>query len=101
MELSGQRFFGILLGVESTIFAAWETGARIRFDSNVNLAVNHPESDTYLTAYLSLLRDPSGESRAGWTPAIFSNLSYDFTVLDGDLGSSESHGGSIGIGYRF
>ena len=46
----GSVFLGILLGVESTIFAAWETGARIRFDSNVNLAVNRSSPTSRMTS---------------------------------------------------
>ena len=47
-------------------FAAWETGAAAGFDSNIDRSVNGGESDTYLTAYASLIWEPSGESRLGW-----------------------------------
>ena len=33
--------------------------------------------------------------------SLFSSLNYTFTKLRGDLGSSESHSGFVGIGYRF
>ncbi len=50
-------------------FAAWETGAAAGFDSNIDRSVNSGESDTYLTAYASLIWEPSGESRLGWSGA--------------------------------
>ena len=48
-------------------FAAWETGAAAGFDSNIDRSVDGGESDTYLTAYVSLIWEPSGESRIGWS----------------------------------
>jgi hypothetical protein len=33
--------------------------------------------------------------------ALFSSLNYTFTRLSGDLGSSVSHSGFVGLGYRF
>ncbi len=50
-------------------FAAWETGAAAGFDSNIDRSVNGEESDTYLTGYASLIWEPSGESRIGWSGA--------------------------------
>lgn len=50
-------------------FAAWETGAATGFDSNIDRSVNGGENDTYLTAYASLIWEPSGESRVGWSGA--------------------------------
>lgn len=49
--------------------AGWETGAAIGFDSNIDRSVNGGENDTYLTAYASLIWEPSGESRVGWSGA--------------------------------
>jgi hypothetical protein len=50
-------------------FAGWETGAAAGFDSNIDRSVNSGESDTYLTAYASLIWEPSGESRLSWSGA--------------------------------
>ena len=50
-------------------FASWETGAAAGFDSNIDRSVNGGESDKYLTAYASLIWEPSGESRIGWSGA--------------------------------
>jgi hypothetical protein len=36
-----------------------------------------------------------------WTKSIFSAAGYTFTTRRGDLGSSGSHAGFLGIGYRF
>ena len=62
-------FLGILLLAYTQAFAGWETGAKVGFDSNIDRSVNNGKSDGYLTAYLSLLKNPSGESRVDWTLA--------------------------------
>jgi hypothetical protein len=36
-----------------------------------------------------------------WTPSLFSRAGYTFTDTEGDLGSSLSHSGFAGVGYRF
>ena len=36
-----------------------------------------------------------------WNTRLFSQAGYTFTVTEGDLGSSNSHGGFLGLGYRF
>lgn len=36
-----------------------------------------------------------------WTKSIFSAAGYTFTNRRGDLGSSQSHAGFLGVGYRF
>lgn len=36
-----------------------------------------------------------------WSKSFFSHLSYIYTTIKGDLGTSISHAGFIGIGYRF
>lgn len=36
-----------------------------------------------------------------WTPSLFSAASYTWSVRRGDLGSSPSHTGFAGLGYRF
>ena len=64
--------FGIMLFLfgGKNAFAAWETGAAAGFDSNIDRSVNGGENDTYLTAYASLIWEPSGESRMGWSGAV-------------------------------
>lgn len=63
----GCLFCGIILLASVQAFAGWETGAKVGFDTNVDRAVDGGTGDTYLTAYLSLLKDPSGEARVDWT----------------------------------
>jgi len=36
-----------------------------------------------------------------WTKSLFSLASYTYTTMKGDVGTSTSHGGFIGLGYRF
>lgn len=36
-----------------------------------------------------------------WTRSLFSLASYAYTTMEGDLGTSSSHAGFIGLGYRF
>ena len=36
-----------------------------------------------------------------WTKSLFSLASYTYTTMRGDAGTSVSHGGFIGLGYRF
>lgn len=50
--------------------AGWEMGSGIGFDSNIDRSVNGGEGDTYLTAYISLIREPSYESRLDWYGAV-------------------------------
>ena len=54
----------------SNAFAGWQAGAGAGYDSNINRSVNNSESDTYLSGYASLIRQPSGESRLGWSGTI-------------------------------
>lgn len=37
----------------------------------------------------------------GWTGSLFSQVSYEFAVLNGDLGSADSHSGFFETGLRF
>jgi outer membrane autotransporter protein len=55
------------MAVSLPVYAAWETGARMGFDSNVNRGTNGEDSDTYLGGYLLYLKGPSGETRLDWT----------------------------------
>ena len=71
----------------STVSAEWETGAKIGFDSNIDRAIDNEQSDTYLGAYLSFLRNPSGESRVDWTLAASLEGSYFFRFEDLSYGA--------------
>jgi hypothetical protein len=51
-------------------FAGWQAGAGTGYDSNINRSVDNKESDTCLSGYASLTRNPSGESRLGWFGAM-------------------------------
>ncbi|MEW6441404.1 MAG: hypothetical protein AB1640_10765 [bacterium] len=65
--LCGMLVAALFAVTPSSASASWETGARVNFDSNVNLSVNDEESDTFFSAYLSFSREASGASRLGWT----------------------------------
>jgi len=58
---------GILMAISLPVYAAWETGAKVGLDSNVNRAINGADSDSYLGGYLLYLKDASGETRLDWT----------------------------------
>lgn len=64
-----------------TAKAAWEIGSKAGFDSNIDRAIDGGKDDYYLSAYLSLSREPSDESRIDWSVTttlegtIFKNLS--------------------------
>lgn len=36
-----------------------------------------------------------------WSKSLFSYIGFTYTTINGDLGSSTSHAGSLCIGYRF
>jgi hypothetical protein len=58
---------GILMAISLPVYAAWETGAKVGFDSNVNRAINGGDSDTYLGGYLLYSKEPTGQTRLDWT----------------------------------
>jgi hypothetical protein len=60
---------GILLLLQSLALAGWdwETGGKAGYDSNLDRAIHNPQGSGYLGAYLSVNRDPEGESRLDWT----------------------------------
>ena len=58
---------GFLLAMSLPVHAAWETGGKVGFDSNVDRAINGGSSDTYLGGYLQYAREATGETRLGWT----------------------------------
>jgi hypothetical protein len=62
---------GILLLLQSLGLAGWdwETGGKAGYDSNLDRAIQNPQGSGYLGAYLSVNRDPEGESRLDWTLA--------------------------------
>jgi hypothetical protein len=86
---------GILLLLQSLALAGWdwETGGKAGYDSNLDRAIQNPQGSGYLGAYLSVPRDPEGESRLDWTVsalvdgAVYPNLSdlnyATFTVAPG------------------
>ena len=63
----GVFLMAILMAVSIPVYAAWETGGKVGFDSNVNRAIDGGDSDTYLGGYLLYLREASGETRLDWT----------------------------------
>jgi hypothetical protein len=69
---------GILLHLPSLALAGWgwEAGGKAGYDSNLDRAIQNPQGSGYWGAYLSVNRDPEGESRVDW---IFSAL-VDGTV---------------------
>ncbi len=58
---------GFLLAISLPVHAAWETGGKVGFDSNVNRAINGGDSDTYLGGYLLYSKEATGETRLDWT----------------------------------
>jgi hypothetical protein len=86
---------GILLLLQSLALAGWdwETGGKAGYDSNLDRAIQNPQGSGYLGAYLSVNRDPEGESRLDWTLSalvdglVYPNLSEvnytSFTVAPG------------------
>jgi len=60
---------GVSLLLQSLALAGWdwETGGKAGYDSNLDRAIQNPQGSGYLGAYLSVSRDPEGESRLDWT----------------------------------
>jgi hypothetical protein len=58
---------GFLLAISPSAHAAWETGGKLGFDSNVNRAISGGDSDSYLGGYLQYAREATGETRLDWT----------------------------------
>jgi len=77
--------FAFLLASRAS--AEWETGAKIGFDSNIDRAIDNEQSDAYLSASLSFLRGPSGESRIDWTLAATLEGSLFFRLTDLSYGA--------------
>ena len=86
---------GVSLLLQSLALAGWdwETGGKAGYDSNLDRAIQNPQGSGYLGAYLSVNRDPEGESRLDWTLSalvdglVYPNLSEvnytSFTVAPG------------------
>jgi len=80
-------------GMNVTVKAAWETGLKAGFDSNIDRAIDGGKDDMSLSAYLSLGKETTGESRLDWsiTSTIegtafnrYSDLSYgEITIAPG------------------
>ncbi len=77
----------------SNAFAGWQAGAGTGYDSNINRSVDNKESDTYLSGYASLNRQPSGESRLGWFGAVTlegvsftNNHNLNYAMISGSAG---------------
>lgn len=58
--------FFMLCGNNVCQGAAWETGMRIGFDTNISRAVTGETSDYYGSAYASFEKEASGETRLEW-----------------------------------
>ena len=82
------HFFSLFVFLLPSVASAdWETGAKIGFDSNIDRAIDNGKSDSYLGAYLSFLRNPSGESRVDWTLAANLEGSLFFRLEDLSYGA--------------
>ncbi len=77
---------GILMAVSIPVYAAWETGGRVGFDSNVNRAINGGDSDTYLGGYLLYSKEASGETRLDWT--LFASMEGNGFLKNNDLSNA-------------
>ena len=77
----------VALLLASGASAEWETATKVGFDSNIDRAIDNEKSDTYLGAYLSFLRSPSGESRIDWTLAATVEGSFFFRLTDLSYGA--------------
>ncbi|OGW46645.1 MAG: hypothetical protein A2Y66_03645 [Nitrospirae bacterium RBG_13_41_22] len=62
----GSFFFALILSWNIQARAAWEAGTKVGFDSNIDRAIDGGENDFYISAYVSLSREPKGESRIDW-----------------------------------
>jgi hypothetical protein len=58
---------GLILFMTLPVQAAWETGVKAGYDSNVNRTIDNAVSDTSLGAYLQYIREATGETRFDWT----------------------------------
>jgi hypothetical protein len=77
---------GILMAVSIPVYAAWETGGRVGFDSNVNRSINGGDSDTYLGGYLLYSKGASGETRLDWT--LFASMEGNGFLKNNDLSNA-------------
>jgi hypothetical protein len=74
---------GILMAVAIPVYAAWETGGKVGFDSNVNRSVNGGDSDTYLGGYLVYSKEATGATRFNWT--LFASMEGNGYLKNHDL----------------
>ncbi len=66
------------------VFAGWETGAKIGFDTNVSRSISGGKSDEYLLGYAAYGREPSGETRLDWSYSIVGEAAAYASVSDLD-----------------
>ncbi len=92
-------FLALLVQGNTEAFAGWETGGKAGYISNLSRSVNDGQGDTYLGAYASFARTPSGESRIDWTlsvvaeGAVFARLNdLDYAALTVSPGVILFHG---------
>jgi hypothetical protein len=48
-------------------FAGWETGAKAGYDSNIDRAVDGGISDSYMTGFLSFMKNPGEGTKTDWS----------------------------------
>ena len=60
-------FISIFFFKSPYAFARWEAGAKAGFDSNIDRAIDGGTSDSYLTGFLSIMREPDEESNIDWS----------------------------------
>ena len=51
----------------SNIYAVWEAGAKIGYDSNINRSVDHEQSDQYLAGFISYTKETDPVKKLEWT----------------------------------
>lgn len=66
ISLAIVAFVFCLPGVPPAV-AEWEVGIRAGYVSNVDHSIKDPESDSYISGFISYGRGISGESRLNWT----------------------------------
>lgn len=58
---------GLYISATSVAYAEWETGMRGGYNSNIDHSIKDPESDSYVSGYISYAKGIAGESRLNWT----------------------------------
>lgn len=60
-------FTSIFILASIDAFAGWETGAKAGYDSNIDRAVEGGMSDSYMTGFLSFMREPGEGTDTDWS----------------------------------